>query len=511
MPDTAPPSDEFEPASVLIVDDSRISALKLAKAMRALGHRTQIAADGVEAMQRLRDGRFDIILLDIVMPRMDGYAVLNLLKADKSLRDLPVIVISSLDDEIGSVAKAIKLGAEDFLPKSFELSILKARLNASLARKRFRDRELDYFHDLEQLTRAAEVIEAGAFHPAELEIDRVADREDPLGRLAVVFRGLAHEIYDRERRLDRTVRTLRGTLIVLAAGGIFGITPALGRMAAVLGTPPLGFVLWANTVAAIICFAIAATRSGWPRLRLAHLRFFAAWAVILGCLYQLLTVVISKHVEASVIALVGSSRGFMVFGLAALMSIERPSLRRFAGLGVGFAAVAAVLMNRGAGGEESDLLWLIAALVLPLLLAIHTLLMTWRPSDLDAFAAVGIMMAVSAILIAPVAYASGDVFWPWDSIGRLQLIILALGAASAIALALALDLVRTAGAVFASQMAYSQTLAGIAWGMLLLDEQLTPAAWGALALVILGFWLVEPRRAGAEFKATVPFSRAPKA
>jgi DNA-binding response OmpR family regulator/drug/metabolite transporter (DMT)-like permease len=499
-----------EPAAILVVDDNSTSRTKLRMAVRAQGHNADAAEDGARALEALRETRYDAVLLDIVMPEVDGFDVLRAMQAEEGLRDIPVIVISSLGAETGSVVKAIELGAVDFLPKDFEPAILKARLDASLARKRFRDKELEYFRDVDKLTEAAQVIEAGAFRPAELGIAGVAERQDPIGRLAVVFHGLAQEIYDRERRLDRTARTLRGTLLVLVAGGIFGIAPALGRMSAGLGTPPLGLVFWANIVAVIVCFAIVAFRGGLPRLRLAHLRFFIPWALILGCFYQVFTVVISKHVEASIIALIGSSRGFMVFGLAALFALERPNLRRLAGLSLGFAAVAAVLLVRGTDGDESSGMWLIAALVLPLLLALHTLVMAWRPRDLDAFATVGIMMALSAMFLAPLAAASDSLFWPRLEFGRLELIILVLGAASAIAVALALDIVATAGAVFASQMAYSQTLAGIAWGMLLLDEQLSTVAWGALALVIIGFWLVEPKRADEEFKATVPLSRPPK-
>jgi CheY-like chemotaxis protein len=504
---TSAPADVSESASILVVDDSRLSATKLAMAMRTLGHRTETAANGAEALHRLREQTFDLILLDIVMPEMDGYTVLEALKDDEALRDIPVIVISSLDDEIDSVVRAIELGAVDFLPKDFEPAILKARLDASLAHKRFRDRELKYFRDVEQLTRAAQVIEAGAFRPAELDINGVAARSDPLGRLAIVFRGLAQEIYERERRFDRTARTLRGTLLVLVAGGIFGITPALGRMAAGLGADPLGLIVWANVVAAVVCLGIGVGRGKRPSLRLAHLPFFLLWALILGCLYQFFTVLIAKHVEASMIALIGSSRGFMVFGLAALIALERPNLRRLAGLGVGFAAVAGVLLFRGAGEDEDDTMWLMAALVLPLLLAAHTLLMTWRPRDLDSFSTVGVMMGLSALLLTPLAFASDTMFWPNLAIGRLELIILVLGVASGIAVALALDLVATAGAVFASQMAYSQTLAGIAWGMLLLGEQLPAVAWGAFGLVILGFWLVEPKQAGEEFSVRVPLDR----
>jgi len=490
------------PASVLVVDDSRFSGRKLSKAVTVLGHRTELVTSGAEALRVLNDASFDVVLLDIVMPEMDGYAVLASMKAEASLRDIPVIVVSSLDDETESVARAIELGAEDFLPKDFEPTILRARINASLARKRFRDRELAYLHDIDTLTRAAEVIEGGAFRPAELDLDAVTSRSDALGGLAKVFRSLAEEIYDRERRSDLTVRTLRGTLLVLAAGSIFGIAPALGRLASRNDLPPLGVVFWSAVVAAVLCLAVSVARRGLPRPRRRDFAFLALWAVVLGCLYQLLTVVIAEHVEATMIALVGSTRGFMVFLLAALIALERPSIRRFFGLGLGFAAVAAVLLMRETE-ERGDLLWLASALVLPFLLSIHTLLMSWRPRHLDASATVGLMMALSALFLLPFALAQDALFLPSPSIGQREMITLALGTSTAVALVLALNLVATAGPVFASQMAYSQTLAGIAWGMILLGESLSPVAWGSLALVIVGFWLVEPKRAGDDFRITL--------
>ncbi len=226
--------------------------------------------------------------------------------------------------------------------------------------------------------------------------------------------------------------------------------------------------------------------------------------MVLGCLYQLLTVMTARHVEASMIALIGSSRGFMVFALAALIALETPSLRRFAGLGLGFAAVAAVLVIDEPGGDPVAPIWFAAALGLPFLLAVHTLIMSWRPRDLDAFATVGIMMALSAALLAPVAHATGGMFLPDMRVGQLEIIIIVLGVASGVAIAMALDLVATAGAVFASQIAYSQTLAGIAWGMVLLGERLPGIAWTALALVVVGFWLVQPKQAGEEFSIRIP-------
>ena len=299
-------------------------------------------------------------------------------------------------------------------------------------------------------------------------------------------------------------------MLVLIAGAVFGIAPALARMATSLGAAPLGVVLWANVVAAVVCLAVAMLRSGLPRIGRADLPFFLAWALVLGCLYQFATVLVSKHVEASMISLIGSARGFMVFALAALIAVERPSLRRFAGLGLGFAAVAAVLLLRGTGGSEAEIAWLVAALALPFLLAIHTLMMTRRPRRLDGFATVGVMMALSTLVLAPLASATGAMFWPALVPGQLELLVVLLGVASGIAVALALELVAMAGAVFASQMAYAQTLAGIAWGMLLLGEQLPAIAWVALALVVAAFWLVQPRQAGDEFSITIPLHRPGK-
>lgn len=501
-------SDETErsPASILVVDDSRVSARKLSKSVEALGHRAVIAESGRQAMQMLNAERFDIVLLDIVMPEMDGYAVLGEMKADDALQEVPVIVVSSLDDEIGSVARAIEMGAEDFLPKSFEPAILRARINTSLIRKRLRDRELAYFRDMDRLTKAARVIERGAFHPSELDVDAVAARNDPLGRLAVVFRSLAEDIYAREKRFDITVRTLRGTLLLLAAGCIFGLGPALGRMAAQQDIPSLGLVVWANAVGAAVCLSISIARSGVPRISLRDLGFFLCWAFVLGCSYQVFNVVIAGHVEASLMSLIGSTRGLMVFLLAGVLALERPSLRRFLGLGLGFFAIAVVLLV-GGGGEGAETLWLFAALMLPFLLSLHTLLMAWRPKTVEPTAAVGVMLGLSAMLMAPFAAAQDMLFLPSVRPGMQELLVMTLGASTAIALVLALRLVSLAGPVFASQMAYSQTLAGIAWGMLLLGEQLSPFAWGALVLVIAGFWLVEPRRASDAFKVKLRIHR----
>lgn len=126
------------PSMVLVVDDHPTNRLKLSLAVRSLGHLTELAENGVQALERLRRGAFDLVLLDILMPEMDGYQVLRQMKADPRLREIPVIVISSLD-ELESVVACIELGAEDYLPKTFDPLLLRARVNTSLEKKRLRD------------------------------------------------------------------------------------------------------------------------------------------------------------------------------------------------------------------------------------------------------------------------------------------------------------------------------------------------------------------------------------
>lgn len=242
-------------ARVLVVDDNGLSRKKMRMAVQSLGYDAEMAEDGAQALEKLRAGRFDAVLLDILMPELDGFGVLGELKGDESLRDIPVIVISALDDETDSVVRAIKLGAEDFLPKSFDPVILRARLEACLTKKRFRDQELEYLGRIKRLTKAAGVLENSHFKPEDLGIDDFAARNDPLGQLASVFRGMAAEIYQRELKLRKAIHVLQGTFLVLAVGLVAGLHPSLSRMASGLGSNALGLAIWVNAVAALFCFA----------------------------------------------------------------------------------------------------------------------------------------------------------------------------------------------------------------------------------------------------------------
>ncbi|MGY1409005.1 MULTISPECIES: PP2C family protein-serine/threonine phosphatase [unclassified Luteimonas] len=149
-----------EPARILVVDDTEANRDLLVRRLQREGHVTATAANGREALECLRARDFDLVLLDIMMPEMNGYELLAHLRADAGLCHVPVILISALDDT-DSVIKGIELGADDHLPKPFNPHILRARVEASLARKRLRDREHLYARSLQREMDIARTIQAG--------------------------------------------------------------------------------------------------------------------------------------------------------------------------------------------------------------------------------------------------------------------------------------------------------------------------------------------------------------
>ena len=128
------------PGTILIVDDNPVNRLLLGRGVEQQGHAVVFAEHGREALELLRQRDFDLMLLDVEMPELDGYEVLEELKADPHLRDLPVVMTSALD-ELESVVKCIEMGAEDYLAKPINPVLLRARIGASLEKKRLRDQQ----------------------------------------------------------------------------------------------------------------------------------------------------------------------------------------------------------------------------------------------------------------------------------------------------------------------------------------------------------------------------------
>jgi adenylate cyclase len=150
-----------EKGHLLVVDDNRVNRLLVGRTLEQFGHRVAFAENGRLALKTLRDGPADLVLLDIEMPEMNGYQTLEALRADPKLRDIPVVMMSSVD-EVDSVARCIEMGAEDYLFKPVNGVLLRARVAASLEKKRLRDQQRELFQKFATTEVAEELLLMGS-------------------------------------------------------------------------------------------------------------------------------------------------------------------------------------------------------------------------------------------------------------------------------------------------------------------------------------------------------------
>ncbi|MGH7532049.1 MAG: response regulator, partial [Gemmatimonadales bacterium] len=217
----ARPGPSAQPASpahgrILIVDDVEDNRDVLRRHLTRQGYAVDDAADGTAALRMAAEVSYDLMLLDVRMPGIDGHEVLTRIKRDPATRDIPVVMISAAD-ELATIAACIEAGAEDFLPKPFDPVILGARASASVEKKRLRNLEVDYLKQVDRVVEAATAVERGSYAPGALA--EVARRDDAIGRLARVFDAMAAGVRAREERLSEQVHTLRREIDQAKQGG----------------------------------------------------------------------------------------------------------------------------------------------------------------------------------------------------------------------------------------------------------------------------------------------------
>ena len=181
-PQSFPESRASQPgARLLVADDSERNREMLCHQLERQGYAATAVGDGREALRLLRTRPFDLVLLDVLMPELDGFATLESIKADPQIREIPVIMISA-SDEYASVIRCIEGGAEDYLPKPFDPVLLRARLKASLDKKSLRDEQKRKTEELER---------------AYIDLQKMQDQlvtQEKLASLGSLAAGIAHEI-----------------------------------------------------------------------------------------------------------------------------------------------------------------------------------------------------------------------------------------------------------------------------------------------------------------------------
>jgi serine phosphatase RsbU (regulator of sigma subunit) len=221
-----------EQGRILVVDDNENNRDLLTRRLLRRGHEVIEAEDGAAALALMRTQRLDLVVLDIMMPVMDGYTVLTHIREDARLQHIPVIVVSALGD-LDSVVRCIELGAEDYLFKPFNPVLLNAKIDACLEKKRLRDREQAYLASVRQ------ELELGRRTQADFLPGALPDLQG--WRLAATFlpaREVAGDFYDAFQLPNGYVGLLIGDVCDKGVGAalFMALTRSLVRAFAEQGT-----------------------------------------------------------------------------------------------------------------------------------------------------------------------------------------------------------------------------------------------------------------------------------
>jgi drug/metabolite transporter (DMT)-like permease len=188
-----------------------------------------------------------------------------------------------------------------------------------------------------------------------------------------------------------------------------------------------------------------------------------------------------------------------VFVIASAIGVEKPQLKRFCGLALGIMGVLIIIWYGEKIEGNARWIWLMIALLIPITYAAEDVYVAkYNPAHLDGTAVFGITLAIASLFLAPIAFALDD-FIPLNFLsGKLGIIIVVMALSATTAMVLFISLVKTTGAVFASQSGYVITAGGIGWSILLLGEHIPVWTWAALGLVIAGLIMVEPKKEAEE-------------
>ncbi len=283
--------------------------------------------------------------------------------------------------------------------------------------------------------------------------------------------------------------------VVLLVGIVWGATFSLAKIATEGGAHPLGLSLWQGLLGGLLLMALAVVRRRPPRLSRRHLGFYLVCALLGTVLPGTLLFYAAPHLPAGVLSITVATVPMLTYAIIGGLSLERLSGRRLTGLFLGLGAILLLVGPESSLPSRDMVPWvLIAVLSAASYAAENVFIAERRPPGCDSLAIVAAMLVTASIVLLPLVLATGtfvSLAGPW---GRVEWSILAMVAANAFSYALFFHLVGIAGAVFASQSAYTVTLSGVLWGMAIFGELHSAWVWAALLLMMGGLALVTPRK-----------------
>jgi drug/metabolite transporter (DMT)-like permease len=280
-------------------------------------------------------------------------------------------------------------------------------------------------------------------------------------------------------------------IVLLTLGISWGSTQSLGKIATSTGHQPLGLIVWQSLVAIVVLSAVCLIRGKRLVITAATVRFCLVVAVIGTVIPNITFYTAVRELPAGIMSIIISTVPLLAFPVALAMRQDRFSWVRLGGLLLGLVGVALLL---GPDGGEGILpFWVMIALIGPLCYALEANYVAWAGTPgIDPIQTILGASVAAFLLVVPLAIGTGQWVDPFP-LGEAEAALVGLSALSAVVYAAYIWLAMAAGSVFASQVSYIVTASGVFWAMLLLGERFPPLVWVALAVMLAGVALVQPR------------------
>jgi len=286
-----------------------------------------------------------------------------------------------------------------------------------------------------------------------------------------------------------------GLFLLTVMGASWGLTIPLSKIAVAAGAHPLGLTFWQGAIGGGFLLAVSLLRRRPPPFGRRHLIFYLVCGILGSVLPGSLLFWVAIYLPAGVISIAIACVPLFTYALAVSLRIEAPVARRIAGVAIGLIAVALITLPNTSLPQAGLAPWVVIAVLACAAYALENVYISLRkPPRLDPLAATSGLLLMAAVLMLPLVLANDawvPLGWPLE---RLEWSVVAMALASAVAYSLFVYIVAVAGPLFASQVAYLVTIAGVLWGMALLGERHSYWIWAALLVMLLGLSLVQPRR-----------------
>lgn len=287
-------------------------------------------------------------------------------------------------------------------------------------------------------------------------------------------------------------------VLLIGMGALWGMTMPLSKIAVTAGHRDIGIIFWQFAMGAALLAVFSVIRRRTLPLHPKALAFYLLIALIGTVLPNWASFTAAVHLPAGILAIVIATVPMFAFPIALALKMDRFSTLRLLGLLMGLTAIILIALPGTSLPDPSKAIWLLVAVIAPLLYAIEAnIVAKWGTAGLDAVQVLFGASVVGMIIAAPLAVVTDEWINPLGTWDAGHWAIIGMGLAHTTAYTTYVWLVGRAGAVFTSQVGYLVTGFGILWAKLILGESYSPWVWGALALMLLGVFLVQPRRTAA--------------